>query len=135
MPTLTIKTSIVYTDATSGAGFDLSASKSKSATHPYRQVVDCPDGIGRRLIKIGDHPSYTNMVAFTVKNIGNYDVIIQVVSGGAQASIAVPPGRTHKIWNVNMWRDTSATDPDTIDEILGEGLGGSTTVKFDAFFR
>lgn len=134
MPTLNARKTITVTDPVSGSSYPIAVTKNKSAVHAYRQTVSCPDGVQRRLVQIGQNPNYIKLVFFCASNVGDYDVLIAISSGGAEYQITLPPGRTFDLFNGNVWNNNSATDPDTIDEIKAEGFGGTSSVKFDALF-
>lgn len=134
MATLTANKQITYTEADSGASFTITTRKVKTGRHGYRQVMECGNGVQRRLFEIGSNPNYSKMVFFHVENIGDYDVSVHVRTAGtdADAGIIVPPGRTFELFNTNHWNDNSTSDPDSITEIIGQGIGGTAKVKIDA---
>jgi hypothetical protein len=134
MPSITIRKTVSYTDIDSGASFDIAVSKVKVGKHAYRQTVNIPGGSSRDLIEIGTTPLYLKMVFCQVKNAGNFDIDLTVRSGGGDAMVRIPPGRTWEAFNTNMWNDFSASNPDTIDFIMAEGVGGDTFAKVDALF-
>jgi len=134
MATLTARKTITYTENDSSASFAIAAVKTKVGRHGYRQVMDCASGVQRRLFEISANPNYSKLVFFHVENIGNYDVTVHAVTAGvnAEAGIVIPPGRTFEIFNTNYWNDNSTSNPDTITEIIGQGVGGTAKVKIDA---
>ena len=134
MPQITVRKSISYTDIDSGASYDLSTSKVKVGRHAYRQTLNCGDGVIRRIIEVGTSPNYQKLIFCQVKNVGAFDLELAVNSGTGIISVIVPPGRVWEVFNTNFWNDASASNPDTIDEITGEGMGGETKVKVDALF-
>jgi predicted transcriptional regulator len=134
MPSITIRKTVSYTDIDSGASFDIAVSKVKVGKHAYRQTVSIPDSSSRQLLEIGATPLYTKMVYCQVKNVGNFDILLNVKSGGGDAIVTIPPGRTWEAFNTNIWNDYSSTNPDTVDEIIAEANGGDTFAKLDALF-
>jgi len=134
MANLTAKKTITYTDPGSGVSFAITTTKNKVGRHGYRQVMECGSGVQRRLFEIASNPNYSKLVFFHVENIGNYDLSVHVVTAGvnAEAGIIVPPGRTFEVFNTNYWNDNSTANPDTITEIIGQGVGGTAKLKIDA---
>lgn len=132
MPSITVRKTIAYTDTHSGASFAIATEKIKVGKHAYRQTIVC--GGARRLIEIGSNPNYTKLVYACVENVGDYDATIRVSSGGGTADITLPPGRTWDTFNANHWSTGSATDPDTIDEVLAIPVTNDVVIKVDALY-